>query len=58
MKIGSVGLNHKDIPGIMPPMVMEFYVKDKRMLKGLKVGDKVSFTLEAKNLMIVAIRKQ
>ena len=56
--IGSVELNHKDIPGIMPAMIMEFYVKDKRMLKGLKVGDKVSFTLEAKNEVITAITKQ
>ena len=39
-------------------MTMAFYVKDKRMLKGLKVGDKVSFTLEAKNEVIVAIAKQ
>jgi len=58
MTIGSVELNHKDIPGIMPAMIMEFYVKDKRMLRGLKVGDKVSFTLEAKNEVIIAITKQ
>ena len=56
--IGSVELNHKDIPGIMPAMIMEFYIKDKRMLTGLKVGDKVSFTLEAKNEVIIAIKKQ
>ena len=58
MKIGSVELNHKDIPGIMPAMIMEFYVKDKKMLKGLKVGDKVSFTLEAAHEVIVEIKKQ
>jgi Cu/Ag efflux protein CusF len=56
--IGSVELNHKDVPGIMPAMIMEFYVKDKRMLRGLKVGDKVTFTLEAKNEVITAIAKQ
>jgi Cu/Ag efflux protein CusF len=56
--IGSVELNHKDIPGIMPAMIMEFYVKDKRMLRGLKVGDTVSFTLEARNEVITAIAKR
>ncbi len=44
----SVELNHEEIKGIMPAMQMEFYVKDKAMLNGLKPGDKVSFTLEDK----------
>ena len=57
-KIGSVELNHKDIPGIMPAMIMEFYVKDRRMLKGLRVGDKVSFAVEAGHEVIVEIKKQ
>ena len=58
LKIGSVELNHKDIPGIMPAMVMEFYVKDRRMLKGLKVGDRVSFALESGHEQIIEIKKQ
>jgi Cu/Ag efflux protein CusF len=48
-KLGSVELNHEDIPGLMPPMIMEFYVKDKALLKDLKVGDKVDFTVEYKH---------
>lgn len=60
MDLGSVELNHQDIPGLMPAMIMEFYVKDKQMLVPLKVGDKVSFTIEEKDHteVISAIKKQ
>ena len=57
-KIGSVELNHKDIPGIMPAMIMEFYVKDKRMLRGLRIGNNVSFAVEAEHEVIIEIRKK
>ena len=46
LEAGSIELNHEEIKGIMPKMQMEFFVKDKKMLDGLKVGDKVDFTLE------------
>jgi Cu(I)/Ag(I) efflux system periplasmic protein CusF len=46
LEAGSIELDHEEIKGIMPKMLMEFYVKDKKMLDGLKVGDKVNFTLE------------
>lgn len=47
LELGSVGLDHDEIKGIMPAMEgMEFYVSDKKMLDGLKVGDKVDFVLE------------
>ena len=48
MKLGSVGLDHENIEGLMPAMQMEFYVKDKAMIKDLKVGDKVDFIIEYK----------
>ena len=44
-ELGSVELNHHDIPGLMPPMIMEFFVSDKAMLKGVLVGDIADFTL-------------
>lgn len=44
-ELGSVELNHEDIPGLMPPMIMEFFVSDKAMLKGIAVGDNADFTL-------------
>ncbi|MBC7909888.1 MAG: copper-binding protein [Pyrinomonadaceae bacterium] len=44
----SVELDHEEIVGLMPPMRMEFYVKEKSLISGLKVGDKVDFTIEEK----------
>jgi Cu/Ag efflux protein CusF len=46
---GSVELKHEDMPGFTPAMKMEFYVRDKAMLKDLKVGDRIRFALEYKN---------
>ena len=44
---GMVVLRHGDIPNLaMPPMTMGFDVADKKMLDGLKVGDKVRFQAE------------
>ena len=46
-ELGSVGLDHDEIKGIMPAMEgMEFYVSDVKMLDKLKIGDKVDFVLE------------
>ena len=45
LNLGSVGLNHDDIVGLMPAMQMEFYVTDKALLKGLALGDKVDFVI-------------
>lgn len=59
MQLGSIELDHEDIPGVMPRMIMEFYVQDKKMLDGLAVGDKVDFVLEYKHPTetIAAIKK-
>ena len=44
---GLVVLRHGDIPNLaMPGMTMGFDVADKKMLSGLKVGDKVRFQAE------------
>ncbi|RCW66070.1 Cu/Ag efflux protein CusF [Pseudorhodoferax soli] len=44
---GLVVLKHGDIPNLaMPGMTMGFEVEDKKMLNGLKVGDKVRFQAE------------
>lgn len=48
MEIGSVELDHEEIKGLMPKMVMEFYVADKSELENLKIGDRVDFVLEDK----------
>ncbi len=44
-EIGSVEMDHGDIPGLMPAMRMEFYVLDKALLTGLAAGDSVDFTI-------------
>ena len=44
---GLVVLRHGDIPNLaMPAMTMGFDVADKKMLDGLKAGDKVKFQAE------------
>lgn len=44
---GLVVLRHGDIPNLaMPAMTMGFDVANKKMLEGLKVGDKVRFQAE------------
>lgn len=47
-ELGSVELDHEEIVGVMPRMLMEFFVSDKSMLRGLSVGDQVDFVLRHK----------
>lgn len=56
---GSIELDHEEIKGMMPAMQMEFFVADKKILDGLKMGDKVDFVLRYKNPTetIVSIKK-
>lgn len=56
---GSIELDHEEIKDMMPAMKMEFFVADKKILDGLKVGDKVDFVLRYKNPTetIVSIKK-
>jgi len=42
---GEVVIRHDEIPGYMMAMTMPFDVKDRTLLKGLKVGDVVRFKL-------------
>jgi Cu/Ag efflux protein CusF len=41
-------VQHGEIPGMMGPMTMEFTVDDVRLLEGLKKGDKIRMTIEAR----------
>ncbi len=56
---GSIEINHEEMKDLMPAMQMEFFVKDKAILKGLAVGDKVDFVVEYKHPteIIVSIKK-
>jgi Cu/Ag efflux protein CusF len=49
LEIGSIELNHEEIKDVMPAMQMEFFVGDKKLLDGIKVGDKVDFVLRYKD---------
>jgi Cu(I)/Ag(I) efflux system periplasmic protein CusF len=59
LKQVSVEIAHEDIKDLMPAMTMEFYVKDKSLLAGIKSGDRIEFTLVngVGGLKITAIKK-
>lgn len=52
---GKITLRHGEIKNMdMPPMTMVFSVRDKAMLDGIAVGDKVEFTaVQDKGQMLV-----
>src|SRR5688572_11978028 len=60
LELGSVELDHEEIKDVMPAMIMEFFVSDKNLLNGLKIGDNVEFTLRYKDGQetIVDIKKK
>jgi Cu/Ag efflux protein CusF len=43
LKEGWIEIDHQEIPGLMPAMEMEFWVKDKSLLNAVRVGDYVDF---------------
>ena len=59
VKWPSIEIDHEDIKELMPAMTMEFYVKDKSLLEGLKPGDRIEFTIEngVGGIKITAIRR-
>jgi Cu/Ag efflux protein CusF len=52
----AVTLDHEDIIGLMPGMVMMFRVAPANLLAGLIVGEQVKFDIDAKGFVIVGIR--
>lgn len=47
-KRGTITLKHDEIKGLMPAMIMEFAVKSPALLRSLRQGDKVRFTLASR----------
>lgn len=45
LKEGWVEINHEPIEGLMPAMQMEWTVKPRSLMKSIRVGDKVNFTV-------------
>lgn len=58
-KFPSIEIDHQEIKGLMPAMTMEFFVKDKSLLDGLKAGDHIEFTIDngVGGLVITKIKK-
>jgi Cu/Ag efflux protein CusF len=50
---GTVTIDHGEIQGLMPPMVMEFVVDIQEALQGLQPGDRISFSLRSGGLTLV-----
>ena len=48
-KEGWVEIEHEEIKDLMPAMIMEFWVRDQSILKGVRVGDKVNFVVVEDN---------
>ena len=44
-QLPSIEIDHEEIKALMPAMQMEFYVKDKALLDGIKPGDRIEFTI-------------
>src|SRR5947207_471710 len=44
-KEGWVEIDHGEIKDFMPPMEMEYWIKDRSLLRSLRVGDTVDFTV-------------
>jgi Cu/Ag efflux protein CusF len=49
LKEGWFEIDHEDIAGFMAAMQMQWSVRDRAMLKSVRVGDKVNFTVEDDN---------
>jgi Cu/Ag efflux protein CusF len=44
-KEGWVEIEHEEIKDLMPAMIMEFWVRNPSLMKGVRVGDKVDFVV-------------
>lgn len=47
---GTVTVDHGELPGLMPPMVMEFVVEAQEALNGLQPGARIRFTLRPRGV--------
>jgi Cu/Ag efflux protein CusF len=50
LKKGTVAVDHGEMKGLMPPMVMEFVVDSGEALNGLKPGETIRFTLRPRGV--------
>jgi Cu/Ag efflux protein CusF len=53
---GALTLDHEEIKGLMPAMEMMYRVKSPAASLGLRPGDKIDFSLDAKSYTILVIK--
>lgn len=53
---GALTLDHEEIKGLMPAMEMMYRVKSRGVSAGLRVGDRIAFSLDAKSYTILDAR--
>ncbi|MGH7381261.1 MAG: copper-binding protein [Candidatus Methylomirabilales bacterium] len=53
-------VTHEEIPRVMGAMTMGFPLSDSKLSRGLKPGDRITFTLkvDGDRLVVVALRKE
>jgi Cu/Ag efflux protein CusF len=56
----SITIDHEDIKDYMAAMTMEYYVKDRSLLDSIQPGDKVDFTIEDRQgvVLVSEIKKK
>jgi Cu/Ag efflux protein CusF/uncharacterized cupredoxin-like copper-binding protein len=52
---GRMVVDHKEIPGFMAPMVMNYLVNPPTLLEGLKPGEKIRFAIDEDQRAIVRV---
>jgi Cu/Ag efflux protein CusF len=53
---GALTLDHEDIKGLMPAMVMMYRVEPRRLSDGLHEGDRIAFGIDAARYTIVGVK--
>jgi Cu/Ag efflux protein CusF len=54
---GALTVDHEDILGLMPAMVMMYRVQSPDLSRGLGVGDRIAFDVDGKTYTIVGVKR-
>jgi len=57
LRKGRMVVDHKEIPGFMAPMVMNYLVTPPALLEGLKPGERIRFTIDEDQRAIVRVTR-
>ncbi|MGD0723876.1 MAG: copper-binding protein [Roseiarcus sp.] len=53
---GALTLDHDEIKGLMPAMIMMYRVRSPALSAGLRTGDRIEFGLDAKSYTILDVK--